>query len=231
MSHNLYYLTQTLAEVPESDDWLGEGELRRIAGMRFPKRRDEWRLGRWTVKHAICAYRPGIAPRLSLLEIRAAEDGAPEAFLGCEPARVSISISHSHGMCLSTVGPIDLAVGCDLELVEPRDDGFVEDYFTPEEQVFMEQVQRQDRALAATLIWSAKECTLKVLRQGLRRDTRSVLAGVEFDSCGDAWRPWTGRCLESSRIFHGWWRICDSYVHTVAADRPTAPPTALCIAA
>ena len=56
---------------------------------------------------------------------------------------------------------------------------FVEDFFTePErESILPTEDALRDRHVA--LIWSAKESALKVLRVGLRRDTRSVF--VEID--------------------------------------------------
>jgi hypothetical protein len=45
MLHSLYWLTQTLADVPRQDDWLTPAERACLAKLRFPKRRAEWRLG------------------------------------------------------------------------------------------------------------------------------------------------------------------------------------------
>ena len=35
--------------------WLSAAEIDQMTGLRFPKRRREWRLGRWTAKHAVAA--------------------------------------------------------------------------------------------------------------------------------------------------------------------------------
>ena len=85
MNLHLYWLIRTLADVPENADWLSGDERATLAGLRFAKRRDDWLLGRWTAKNAICAYQTGGNFALSSLEIRAAEDGAPEAFLDGKP--------------------------------------------------------------------------------------------------------------------------------------------------
>ena len=42
-----------MAEVPAGDEWLSEREAARVARMRYPKRRSEFRLGRWTAKTTI----------------------------------------------------------------------------------------------------------------------------------------------------------------------------------
>jgi hypothetical protein len=66
-------------------------------------------------------------------------------------------------------------IGCDLVLVEPRSDRFVEDYFVPSEQDLVHDPPFDASPdLMANLIWSAKESGLRLLRTGLRRDTRSV---------------------------------------------------------
>ena len=90
-----------------------------------------------------------------------------------------------------------MALGCDLELVEPRSDRFVADYLTAAEQQLVLGAG-PERDLVANLIWSAKESALKVLRVGLRRDTRSVEVTLDgwgaVTGSGAAARPgrWAG---------------------------------------
>jgi 4'-phosphopantetheinyl transferase len=228
MSEILYWLTQNFSDVPEDDDWLSEGERIILSGMRFPKRRNDWLLGRWAVKQAICAYQSRKDPVLSSLEIRAAADGAPEAFWNGEPGKVSISISHSNDRSLCVAGCPDFSVGCDLERIEQREIKFFEDYFAPEEIELVQKATTEEHT-AAYLIWSAKETVLKILRRGLRRDTRSVLIHPDFLGPEGSWNTWTGRCLESSRKFCGWWRTIDGYVHTLASDQPASSPRQLLV--
>jgi 4'-phosphopantetheinyl transferase len=226
MSEVIYWLTQNAADVPDGDNWLSGGERIVLAGMRFPKRRNDWRLGRWTAKQAICAYLPNTTWLLSSLEIRGAADGAPEAFYDNAPENLVISISHSDGLSLCAINSSNCAIGCDLEHLEMREDSLAQDYFVPEEINFCKQAL--DAAIAVNLIWSAKESVLKALRTGLRRDTRSVLIRPSnYGATMNFWNAWTGYCLESSRVFHGWWRVWDGYIHTLASDRPTSFPIEL----
>jgi 4'-phosphopantetheinyl transferase len=83
-----------------------------------------------------------------------------------------------------------------------------------------------EQPLLATLIWSAKESALKCLREGLRRDTRSVLVSVG-GAGKSGWSSLTVRCLESSRLFYGWWRSAGGYVQTVTAELPAGEPLEL----
>jgi 4'-phosphopantetheinyl transferase len=53
MMTEVYWLTQTEADVPANNDWLSPNELVSVSNMRFDKRRTDWRLGRWTAKRAL----------------------------------------------------------------------------------------------------------------------------------------------------------------------------------
>jgi 4'-phosphopantetheinyl transferase len=226
MSKDIFWLTQTAAQIPNNDDWLSEGERNVLAGLRYSKRRHDWLLGRWTAKHAVRACLAKAEAFLCSIEIRAGEGGAPEAFCDGEPTQVSVSISHSRDRSLCAAGLHGLTVGCDLEWIEPREENFAGDYFTPEELSVVLQAPF-DRESAVTLIWCAKESALKAVRRGLSRDTRSVIIRPEFGVRENSWYAWTGRCLETSLVFHGWWRSADGFIYTIASDQPVSPPAAL----
>jgi 4'-phosphopantetheinyl transferase len=218
----LHYISLTLEDVPASVDWLSDAERSRLAAFRIAKRREEWLLGRWTAKQAVSLYleTDRELPALANLEIRAAPDGAPEAFLGGRPAPLALSISHSSGWSLCVAGDSKSAVGCDLERIEPREQRLVEDYFTDEEAKLVEAVPSADRSELITLIWCAKESALKSLRQGLRRDTRTVPATISRAEVADGWRLLSVHCLESDRTFHGWWRIKSGFVQVITSAQP-----------
>src|SRR5262245_7522208 len=89
------WLARGVKDVPESEDWLAPAESARLASLRFPKRRSEVRLSRWTAKLARAAAL-GLdddAGTLASIEVRAAATGAPTAFLGEEPAGVAVSLT------------------------------------------------------------------------------------------------------------------------------------------
>jgi 4'-phosphopantetheinyl transferase len=223
MSEILYWLSQNLADVPETDDWLSEKERNTLVGLRFAKRRNDWILGRWTVKQTIRSYMQEDLS-LSSLEIRVADSGAPEAFLDNAPANVSISISHSNNRSLCAVGPPDHAIGCDLERLEIREGSIVTDYFTPEEISLCRSALGSENSLVVNLIWSAKESALKILREGLRRDTRSIRIDPAFNHLEGDWNRWTGYCLKTSTMFYGWWRNSEGFVDTLGSCKPTSSP-------
>jgi 4'-phosphopantetheinyl transferase len=236
------WFEQAAANLPAGNDWLAACEQERLAGMRFPKRRADWRLGRWTAKHAVAAYLKldCSPPALAALEIRPAASGAPQVFIEAAPAAVSISLSHRGDVAACAIAPSGAMLGCDLELVEPRSDAFLGDYLTLEEQHLVAQVPAADRSRVANLIWSAKECALKALAMGLRLDPRSAvvtftdgLSGSNHNSASPmavipqpqapTWHPLRVVCA-ARQNFEGWWQQTDCFLRTMVAFPPSEPP-------
>lgn len=229
---DVFWLEQTEADVPAGNDWLTANEAAHLAGLRIDKRRADWRLGRWTAKRALalCFNLQSGAPELSVIEIRAAPGGAPEALLGSELAPVTISISHRANRAVCAVAESGAKLGSDLELVEPRSFAFVADYYTVEEQAYIARAPAPDRARLVTLFWSAKESALKALGEGLRLDTRSVIVSVENAFRGQSIQnPWSALRVRSTdgAIFQGWWQVCGTLVRTVVAVPAPGPPILL----
>ena len=228
---NVYWLEQTPADVPQHREWLSPFELDRLLQLRVPKRRDDWLLGRWTAKRAVAAQLalPLHSRALAEIEIRAAASGAPEVFIANQPAEVTISLSHSSGIGLCTVALAGVALGCDLELIEPHSEAFISDYFTVEEQACVSAASTVEKPELLALLWSAKESALKALHEGLRLPTRSVM--VESTTLPDqsGWRPL--RVRHDGQIFDGWWRRAGRMVRTVVADPTLQVPIAIAIKA
>ena len=242
---DVYWLEQSEVDVLPDNDWLNASERASLNAMRVAKRRADWRLGRWTAKRALSTYLSMLGDHQALtdVEIRPATSGAPEAFIASRPASAAISLSHCNGTALCAVAPLGAALGCDLELVEPRSNAFVADYFTAEEQDIVAQASAADGSYLPTLLWSAKESALKALHEGLRLDTRSVTVSLTKGTatskpdretaaanpnsvlwqCPSVWRPLEVRCT-SGEVFHGWWRQTGRLLRTlVAAPDPNSP--------
>lgn len=217
------WLHAEIGEVPEDDGWLSPAERQRLDTLHLPWRRADWRLGRWAAKKAVEAH---LGNPSGPIEIRPASDGAPEAFLAGAAAPVALSLTHRAGRAVCAVAPAGCQLGCDLEIIEPRSDAFVLDFFTPAEQDLVEKAPPEDRPEIANLIWSAKESALKALREGLRRDTRSVEITLQ-DGGDGGWSPFTAACTETLQTFHGWWRQEGDLLLTVAAAPSPAVPVQL----
>jgi 4'-phosphopantetheinyl transferase len=247
---DVYWLEQTEADVPAEDDWFSASEATCLNRMRFAKRRADWRLGRWTAKRALAAYFnvPVYPQVLAQIEIRPAPSGAPEVFFANKPAAAVVSLSHSAGTAVCALGMSGAELGCDLEVIEPRSDSFVADYFTAEEQALVARTFEKDRPRLCTLLWSGKESVLKALRVGLRLDTRCVIVNpgdalrrpaeggqgwipdptftVESSCEGNSWHP-LHACYTDGQLFHGWWNNTDHLLRTMVSNPPPAPPILL----
>ena len=225
----VYWLEQTEVDLPATNDWLSSSEIIRQDGMRFAKRQADWRLGRWTSKHAVALYLnlPCDPQSLANIGIQPAPSGAPDVFISGRPARVAISLSHRGGVAACVVGPAEVELGCDLEIVEPRSDAFISDYFTEDEQAWIKRTPEADRQLLLALLWSAKESALKALRTGLRLDTRDVrvLQSPHFEDRDGRWHPL--QVSTNGQTFHGWWQNTGELLRTFVAQPPARSPVFL----
>jgi len=218
------WLARGEESLPDGTRWLSPAEAARAAALAYPKRRTEYLLRRWAVKQAVAALtgRSTEPAALAGVEVPNAPDGAPYVLLDGDPAGVDVSVTDRAGWAVCVAGR---RVGCDLELVEPRSPAFVRDFLTDAEQRFVAaRPAGDDRDAAANLIWSAKESALKVLRTGLRRDTRGVEVTVG-EPGADGWGALSIR--DSGRSLPGWWCRQGVFLLTVAAAAPVPPPLAL----
>lgn len=221
-----HWAVRSQAEVPPGDEWLSAEERRIQARFRLPKRRADWRVGRWAAKQALaeCLRQVGVLPRLADIAIVPADDGAPVVQLAGPSLRLSVSVSHSGQLGFAVAGTDPAPLGCDIERVEARSSRFVRDYFTAAEATLVERAPAESRPFLATLFWSAKESALKVRRQGLRADTRTVEVHLAGDTRGGRSGALTLRCTDPVETLHGCWWIADGYVHTIAGTADLTIP-------
>lgn len=221
--------------IPPGDGWLSPQEATRAAGMRFTKRRTEYRLRRYAGKCAVAATLglPEDPATLAGIAVLNRITGAPYVEVHGRSLGLDVSLTDRAGWAICLVGADLGAVGVDLEIVEPRSPGFVQDFLTPAEQDLVATAGRAGQAdAAANLVWSAKEAALKVMRTGLRADTRTV--DVQLDPRAlvpGAGRPdWQRLEVGSPRgPLPGWWRREGLFVLTVVTGpgADARPPQAI----
>lgn len=251
----IHWLVQSLADHPDlargipPPGLLSPIESARLASLRSAKRRRDWLLGRWTAKQLLqstLGQEFGLSLPLSAYTIENDAMGAPlaefdpnsagqDVTAGCtlEPDGLSLSISHSgdQAFCaLSLLG--DAHIGADIERIEERSEAFMHDYFTADEIAAVEVAPAGLQSTVVTLIWSAKEATLKALRLGLRADTRRVSCPIALDVTGLGDVPlgylWTRFAIQvepalwaqaglAARQYAtpGWWQIMSNYALTL----------------
>ena len=230
MSNPIYWMLvdsqHTALEAPEV---LSSSEFQKYSAFRFPKRRDEWLLGRWTAKtlvHSIPMYQQY---HLNQIEIQNAPEGAPYIQLPGRTAPAEcLTISHSGNLALCALSMgLSMQVGTDLEKIEERTETFILDYFTPAEQRLVNKYPPKTKAMIVTLIWSSKESMLKALGVGLRRDTRMVeVQGIDslipINNNHSNWQKiQIGEQPASGRAWAAWWQRRDPFVITLAGFAPT----------
>jgi 4'-phosphopantetheinyl transferase len=200
--------------VPPNDTWLGPVERAVQEKLTIAKRRSDWRLGRYAAKQLLAEW-IGLQS-LDRIQIIAAEDGAPEVHVDERPIDVNVSLSHRQGLAVAALHEGGGRVGCDLELIEPRTPRFIEDYFTALECECVSRTPAPLRDRHVALTWSGKESALKLLRTGLRRDTRSLEVEVAHPlAAGDSWSALKARVHPEDRTLTGRWRQLDSWVLTI----------------
>ncbi|HEX9109799.1 MAG TPA: 4'-phosphopantetheinyl transferase superfamily protein [Longimicrobiales bacterium] len=219
----IHWLLCTRAQLPRELDWLGPAEHAVLQTLRLPKRRADWLLGRWAAKQVLARCLDGAPTSLSAIQVLAAADGAPDAYLRDARVPPTVSISHSGDVGLAVAATSDVPLGCDVERVEARSPAFVRDYFTPAEAELVEAVPAEGRPLLATLLWSARESALKVRREGLRADTRSVEVQLEPAAESSARGRFRISPVAGAALRGCWWRSGD-YLCTVAAALAADPP-------
>jgi 4'-phosphopantetheinyl transferase len=219
---NVCWLEQTGTDVPAGNDWLTPAERLRLSALAFPKRRTDWRLGRWTAKVAVSSF---LDRTPAEIEIRAGTVGAPEVWSAGRLQTLTISLSHRSGRACCAVAETPAALGCDLEVNEPHSRGFISDYFTPNEQEWILQAAAAGQDEFPALLWSAKESGLKALGIGLREDTRSIAVQLDSFSAWPCLKFWRRLHLRyGNRDLHGWWKVDRQFIRTLVADPPPHAP-------
>ena len=218
-----------MADAPAGDTWLSAREAAWIAGLRFPKRRSEFRLGRWTAKRALALYlgRDASAGALHSIEIDRAPDGAPLPLVDARPAPAYLTMTDRADQAVCLVGPPGTALGCDLELVEPRSEAFVGDYLTPPSSGSSPRPRAARRATSSPTSCGAA-------RSRRSRCCAPACAATRAASrcrCPRAPRSRVGRRSRvravEGKLFPGWWQRFGAFVLTLAATEPFPPPQPL----
>jgi 4'-phosphopantetheinyl transferase len=219
-------------EIPSGAAWLSPREQAVLGGIRYTKRHVEFLTRRYTAKRALATMlgREATAAALAALEIGNHPGGAPFVLVDGRPAPIEVSISDRAGWAVCLVGAPGITrgpLGIDLEIVEPRSSAFVEDFFTAAERDAVRRLPAgPPRDEAANLIWSAKEAALKVLKVGLRADTREVEVDYDTARRADGWAAMTVSA-RGGAVFPGWWRRDGVFLLTIAADAASEPPALL----
>ncbi len=224
---SVWYLIQDITNVPTETGWLSPKEYKTVQSFKIEKRRNDWLLGRWTSKKLIQDYylTRNFNYKLHELEIIAAENGQPQLFINGKTQRINFSISHSEGCAFCVLNGHASSIGCDIEALLPRSEGLMTDFFTKDEIVVVEKQLETDKKIFITnLTWSAKESVLKVLKEGLRIDTRKINVFDFTQQITNEWKPFKSVYQETKKDFWGWYKKHQNFVLTCASSGKIPAP-------
>jgi 4'-phosphopantetheinyl transferase len=142
---------------------LAPEEHDRFEGFKLEKRRRDFLAGRIAAKRAV-QKRLGLP--FSRIAILSDDQGAPRIVIGGEAIpSLFVSITHADDLAAAAVGTHP--IGIDIELVEHRDDSFVDLVFTPAERLALDRFDDRARVVEITVRWCMKEAISKWLGVGL----------------------------------------------------------------
>lgn len=172
--------------------FLSRPEIDEGKRFRHPGRHRQWLLGRAAAK-VLLARQAAAAGESCLpshcIQVHRTPDGWPQPMADGRALPVSLSISHTGERALCAVCPeSEGLVGADIELVAPRSDSFMEDYYTSGERQRLATLPAGARDKLATVIWCIKEAALKACRTGFHRSATSVEVLTLAHYPGGAWK-------------------------------------------
>ncbi|NJK88018.1 MAG: 4'-phosphopantetheinyl transferase superfamily protein [Myxococcales bacterium] len=203
------------ADVPTGEEWLSAWERSRIALHITGPRRKSFRLGRWAAK--VLARRELGLDKTAWadIDVRNDPEGSPMLYLAGIRQSACLSISHRGEYAVAALDRHGRRCGIDIELREPRSIAFVLDYLTEAEVRRWNETPVERQSDYANLVWSAKECVLKVLGEGLRRDTREVDVLLSQDGRWEA-GAFQAEDRKQGRSFDGTWIMRRDRMITIA---------------
>jgi 4'-phosphopantetheinyl transferase len=215
MSSGPIVLLVAASRLPAGTAWLRPAERAALRRFRAPRRRRDFRLGRFAAKTLLAAELQTGDP--TRFEVRPMASGAPLALGDGAPLELALSISHGDGWAAAAIRRGAQPLGCDLERVEARSPAFLGDYLTRGERAFVAAGPAEQRAWRTNLVWSAKEAVMKALGEGLRLPPMAVEVSPLPDPASEAgWGRFSILAPSAASGLRGFWRRHDRLVLTLA---------------
>lgn len=160
---NYRYLIIKTQNIPNAEEFLTGQELQQYNHFAVEKRAQEWLAGRYAVKELASEF---FNLPFKKMQIKNAKNGAP-VLQADGGNHLTISISHRGYYAAAAISLTGDLIGVDVEKIEPRPQGWTEQYFTKEELIASD-----DSYL--TELWAKKEAVLKLLGLGLTVPTTQI---------------------------------------------------------
>ncbi len=160
---NYRYIVVKTTEVPEAETFLTGMEFAQYKHFAVEKRASEWLAGRYAVKKLASEF---FNLPFKKMQVKNTQNGMP--ILQAEGGNhLTISISHRGDYAAAAISLTSDLIGVDVEKIEPRPEGWTEQYFSKEELI-----ANDDAYL--TELWAKKEAVLKMLGLGLTVPTKEI---------------------------------------------------------
>ena len=153
---NYRYLIVKTTEVPEAETFLTGMEFKQYNHFAVEKRAVEWLAGRYAVKKLASEF---FNLPLKKMQVKNAKNGSP-VLQADGGNHLTVSISHRGDYAAAAISLTGDLIGVDVEKIEPRSQGWAEQYFAKEELIASDDAY-------LTEIWAKKEAVLKLLGLGL----------------------------------------------------------------
>lgn len=217
----IFWKCQNMKDIPTDQSWLSGLELEQYQRLRFPKRQRDWLSGRYVGKSLLkSVHFDDNSNSLNHLSIQNEPGGAP--FIQYHQDRLVGSLTLSHRGSYAAAAwcdDEDVTIGIDLEVVENKTTGFIEDYFSYREAEALFVLTEEKRDVVASLLWSGKEAILKALKIGLRIDTRKLIFEIPEIQHEERWSRIT--ILESPgelENIHLFWKSMGNMIISLAIN-------------
>ena len=160
---NYRYLIIKVTEVPNAEEFLTTFESKQYKNFAVGKRAAEWLAGRYAVKKLASEF---FNLPFKKMQVKNSKTGEP--ILQAEGGNhLTISITHRGDYAAAAISLTSDLIGIDVEKIEPRQQGWAEQYFAKEELI-----ANDDAYL--TELWAKKEAVLKLLGLGLTVPTTQI---------------------------------------------------------
>ncbi|MBO4707503.1 MAG: 4'-phosphopantetheinyl transferase superfamily protein [Elusimicrobiaceae bacterium] len=153
---NYRYIIVKTTDVPRAEIFLTTVELKQYEHFAVEKRANEWLAGRYAVKKLASEFF-NLPPKK--MQVKNAKNGAP-ILQATGGNNLTISITHRGDYAAAAISLTSDLIGIDIEKIEPRPQGWTEQYFSNEELL-------ADDDAYLTELWCKKEAVLKLLGLGL----------------------------------------------------------------
>jgi len=196
----------------------------------------DWENGR--PKSAVAAHLnlPRHYQGLRQIEILPDASGAPRVCVANESARLSISLTHREGKAACAITDNDIALGCDLEIIEPHSNALLQTTLLVKNRRQFPQSMVFSAIFSSPCSGAQKRVLSKPCETGLRADTRSVVINFldvhSFAPCSpnglNGWHSLQAH-YGTDVMLHGWWQASGRWIRSLVSLSPMAPPIPLAI--